>query len=42
MPLYYREELNLEKFATTKDEKKKDGPKEMKGEFVVHDDKSYM
>lgn len=28
-------------YATTKEEKKKEGPKEVKGDYVMHDDVSY-
>lgn len=41
LPLYYRDELNLVYYATTKDEKKKEGSKDMKGEFIMHDDVSF-
>lgn len=42
LPIYYREELNLVNYATTKDEKKKEGIKEIKGDFVLHDDVSFQ
>jgi hypothetical protein len=42
LPIYYREELNLVNYATTKEEKKKEGIKEVKGDFVMHDDISFQ
>jgi serum/glucocorticoid-regulated kinase 2 len=42
LPIYYREELNLVNYATTKEEKKKEGIKDIKGEFVMHDDVSFQ
>jgi serum/glucocorticoid-regulated kinase 2 len=42
LPIYYRDELNLVNYATTKEEKKKEGIKEIKGEFVMHDDVSFQ
>jgi hypothetical protein len=42
LPIYYREELNLVNYATTKDEKKKEGIKEIKGDSVLHDDVSFQ
>ena len=42
LPIYYREELNLVHFATTKDEKKKEGVKQIKGEYIMHDDLSFQ
>ena len=42
MPIYYREELNLVNYATTKEEKKKEGIKEIKGDFILHDDVSFQ
>lgn len=42
LPIYYREELNLVNYATTKDEKKKEGIKDIKGDFVMHDDASFQ
>lgn len=41
LPIYYRDELNLVNYATTKEEKKKEGIKEIKGEFIMHDDISF-
>lgn len=34
--------MNLVHYATTKEEKKKDGPKEIKGEYTMHDDISFQ
>lgn len=42
LPIYYREELNLVNYATTKEEKKKEGIKDLKGDFVMHDDASFQ
>ena len=41
LPIYYREELNLSNYATTKDEKKKEGSKDVKGDYELHDDVSF-
>lgn len=41
LPIYYREELNLVNYATTKEEKKKEGSKQIKGEYVLYDDTSF-
>ena len=41
LPIYYREELNLVHYATTKEEKKQSGVKEIKGEHIMHDDISF-
>ena len=42
LPIYFRDELNLVHYATTKEEKKKEGPKDMKGEYTMHDDVSFQ
>lgn len=41
LPIYYRDELNLVFYATTKEEKKKYGPKDIKGKYVLHTDETY-
>ena len=41
LPIYYKDELSLVHYATTKEEKKKEGPKEVKGDHVMHDDLTY-
>lgn len=41
LPIYYRDELNLVFYAMTKEDKKKFGPKDLKGKFVLHNDESY-
>lgn len=41
LPIYYKDDLSLVHYATTKEEKKKEGPKEVKGDYVMHDDQTY-
>ena len=42
LPIYYREEISLVIYAMTKEDKKKLGPKDIKGKYVLHNDESYQ
>ena len=41
LPIYYREDISLVIYAMTKEDKKKCGPKDIKGKYVLHNDETY-
>lgn len=42
LPIYYREEISLVMYAMTKEDKRRLGPKDIKGKYVLHNDESYQ